>query len=209
MKSNFKSNIRKKAAIAGLAGAFLLNSAVPAYAGKVADAWDSIKYSIQDHPYRWAIGAAAVVLGGVYVYNEDQRKKEEDRRKAEEQARYTADTDADGMVDYLEMQYFGNLSQSANADYDNDGYTNAQEINNGSDPADAESMPGSDWHDLSVSSIKKKACSVKPSRLENAVTVNAVSREIGFAVPVRNFYIYGTKSLTNSDFKINLAYKFK
>lgn len=214
MKSNFKNKIRK-----GVITALALGILNTSYAINPSEVYAGLKDSIKKHPWRWAAGITAVV-GGAYVYNENQKKAEEDRKKAEEEAKYTADSDTDGMLDSLEMQYFGNLNQPADGDYDNDGYTNSQEINNGSDPSNPGSMPGDDWHDLRASSIQmarsahvvsgsKKICSVKPSSLESTLSVNPINREVGFAVPVKDFMVYGTKSLTNSDFKINLAYKFK
>jgi len=44
------------------------------------------------------------------------------------------DADGDGMPDAWELQYFGNLNQTANGDYDRDGVTNLQEFINGTDP---------------------------------------------------------------------------
>ncbi len=44
------------------------------------------------------------------------------------------DTDADGLPDDWEVQYFGNLSQGAGGDPDNDGKTNLQEFQNGTNP---------------------------------------------------------------------------
>ena len=38
------------------------------------------------------------------------------------------DTDLDGLSDEWELQYFGSLAQGPNDDFDNDGYTNAQEF---------------------------------------------------------------------------------
>jgi len=45
------------------------------------------------------------------------------------------DTDGDGLPDAWEMLHFGNLDQTADGDYDNDGFTNLQEYEAGSDPA--------------------------------------------------------------------------
>jgi len=51
------------------------------------------------------------------------------------------DTDEDGLSDTWELEYFGNLSQGAGGDYDNDGYTNLQEYNGNSNPIDPMSKP--------------------------------------------------------------------
>ena len=44
------------------------------------------------------------------------------------------DSDADGLPDWWEYKYFGNLSQTGAGDPDADGYTNLQEYQNGTDP---------------------------------------------------------------------------
>lgn len=44
------------------------------------------------------------------------------------------DSDADGLPDWWEIQYFGNLSQTANADPDGDSLTNLQEFQQGRNP---------------------------------------------------------------------------
>ncbi|NJM37201.1 MAG: hypothetical protein HC845_04630 [Akkermansiaceae bacterium] len=44
------------------------------------------------------------------------------------------DSDQDGLLDSWEIQYFGNLSQIANADPDGDGVNNQEEFINGSNP---------------------------------------------------------------------------
>jgi alpha-tubulin suppressor-like RCC1 family protein len=49
---------------------------------------------------------------------------------------FAEDTDDDGLPDKWEIQFFGNLSQTANVDYDEDGYTNYQEFINNTDPQD-------------------------------------------------------------------------
>jgi Bacterial Ig domain/Beta-propeller repeat/Carboxypeptidase regulatory-like domain/IPT/TIG domain/Bacterial TSP3 repeat len=48
------------------------------------------------------------------------------------------DSDGDGLPDWWEMQYFGNLSQTAGVDPDGDGYTNLQEYQRGMNPTKAE-----------------------------------------------------------------------
>lgn len=49
-------------------------------------------------------------------------------------AAQTTDIDNDLMPDAWEQQHFGNLSQGASADYDNDGVSNLQEFRDGSNP---------------------------------------------------------------------------
>lgn len=45
-----------------------------------------------------------------------------------------ADTDGDGMPDSWEMQYFGNLNQTATGDFDGDGVSNLSEYQQGRNP---------------------------------------------------------------------------
>jgi len=47
-----------------------------------------------------------------------------------------SNTDADGLLDAWEIQYFGNLDQNAEGDFDQDGFTNLQEYSDGTDPTD-------------------------------------------------------------------------
>jgi hypothetical protein len=58
-------------------------------------------------------------------------------------ARFTADSDGDGLADNFEQTYFGNLAQGANDDPDNDGRTNLDEFRFGTSP---------DFNELLVSS---------------------------------------------------------
>ena len=48
------------------------------------------------------------------------------------------DTDSDGLPDTWEMDNFGNLSQGASGDYDNDGLTNLQEYQVGTNPTNTD-----------------------------------------------------------------------
>jgi hypothetical protein len=52
------------------------------------------------------------------------------------------DTDADGLPDAWEMTYFSSLTQDPSGDPDNDGYTNLQEYQAGTNPNNAASNPG-------------------------------------------------------------------
>ncbi len=45
-----------------------------------------------------------------------------------------SDSDSDGMQDWWEMRYFGNLTQGGAQDFDHDGYTNLQEYASGTNP---------------------------------------------------------------------------
>jgi len=46
------------------------------------------------------------------------------------------DSDADGLLDTWEILYFGNLNQGPDDDYDNDGLTNLEEFQLGTNPSD-------------------------------------------------------------------------
>jgi hypothetical protein len=52
------------------------------------------------------------------------------------------DTDDDGLPDSWEIANFGNLSQTATGNPDRDGFNNLAEFQNGSDPNNANSVPG-------------------------------------------------------------------
>ena len=49
-------------------------------------------------------------------------------------AHANSDVDQDGMSDPLEVLFFGNLDQTGEADFDGDGRSNAEELQQGSDP---------------------------------------------------------------------------
>lgn len=51
------------------------------------------------------------------------------------------DTDKDGLPDDWEMQYFGSLSQDGTGDFDGDGYSDLEEYENSTDPADPNDTP--------------------------------------------------------------------
>ena len=52
-----------------------------------------------------------------------------------------SDSDADGLPDWWEQKYFGNLVQGPNDDYDSDGYLNQQELDDGTNPAHKDAGP--------------------------------------------------------------------
>lgn len=54
----------------------------------------------------------------------------------------SGDTDGDGLPDSWEMAHFGTLAYGANDDPDRDGFSNLQEYLAGSDPMNANSVPG-------------------------------------------------------------------
>lgn len=52
------------------------------------------------------------------------------------------DSDSDGLPDEWEYTYFGNLAQGPNNDFDNDGYTNAQEFSMSTNPKTSDAIKG-------------------------------------------------------------------
>ncbi|MEI6607603.1 MAG: SUMF1/EgtB/PvdO family nonheme iron enzyme, partial [Verrucomicrobiota bacterium] len=57
-------------------------------------------------------------------------------------AQYATDTDGDGLPDAWEQTHFGNLNQGPTDDFDHDGRTNAEELADNTDPANAGSTLG-------------------------------------------------------------------
>ncbi|MBK1882524.1 hypothetical protein JIN85_08860 [Luteolibacter pohnpeiensis] len=51
------------------------------------------------------------------------------------------DSDGDGLIDTFETTYFGDLNEAADGDPDGDGFSNLEEMNAGSDPTIASSVP--------------------------------------------------------------------
>ncbi|MFQ5884459.1 MAG: hypothetical protein ACE5IO_05100 [Thermoplasmata archaeon] len=51
------------------------------------------------------------------------------------------DSDQDGLPDWWELEYFGDLSYGADDDPDNDGFTNLEEYEAGTSPIDSMSKP--------------------------------------------------------------------
>jgi hypothetical protein len=60
------------------------------------------------------------------------------------------DSDGDGLPDNWEIQYFGNLSQTANGDPDGDGLTNLQEYQQGRNPTKSALADSGDFVNLKV-----------------------------------------------------------
>jgi len=54
------------------------------------------------------------------------------------------DTDADTLPDSWELQFFDNLNQTGDDDFDGDGFTNLEEYSAGTDPTDPSDYPASD-----------------------------------------------------------------
>ncbi len=55
------------------------------------------------------------------------------------------DIDSDGLPDWWEIQYFGDLSQDGEGDFDGDGYTNLEEYGAGMDPTVPDGEPRPPW----------------------------------------------------------------
>lgn len=51
------------------------------------------------------------------------------------------DTDSDGLPDWWEIQYFGDLSQDPCGDFDGDTLANLEEYEAGTDPTDPDDRP--------------------------------------------------------------------
>ncbi|MGZ4972334.1 MAG: FG-GAP repeat domain-containing protein, partial [Limisphaerales bacterium] len=66
----------------------------------------------------------------------------------------TDDTDANGLADWFEITYFGNLGQDPNADPDGDGYTIAQELALGLNPVAWEPKPQDEYVDGGISTAR-------------------------------------------------------
>jgi hypothetical protein len=60
------------------------------------------------------------------------------------------DSDGDGLADNWEIQYFGNLNQSANGDPDGDGLTNLQEFQQGRNPTKSALADSGDFVNLKI-----------------------------------------------------------
>ena len=60
------------------------------------------------------------------------------------------DSDGDGLPDSWELQYFGNLNQSANSDPDGDGLTNLQEFQQGRNPTKSALADAGDFVNLKL-----------------------------------------------------------
>jgi hypothetical protein len=60
------------------------------------------------------------------------------------------DSDGDGLADAWELQYFGNLSQSAGGDPDGDGLTNLQEFQQGRNPTKSALANNGDFVNLKL-----------------------------------------------------------
>ena len=83
------------------------------------------------------IAMPATVYAGLFVNSHDPAQLNE--ATFDNVAVVPDDSDQDGMLDTWEMATFGNLTQTAAGDFDNDGMTNLQEFLAGTNPKDAAS----------------------------------------------------------------------
>jgi hypothetical protein len=78
----------------------------------------------------------AVGQAGRYeVYFEASDGTLEDKKRATLTIRSISDSDADGMLDSWELNYFGSLARDGKGDFDGDGISDMDEFHNGKDPA--------------------------------------------------------------------------
>ncbi|MCP4107750.1 MAG: hypothetical protein GY749_19760 [Desulfobacteraceae bacterium] len=80
------------------------------------------------------------------------------------------DTDNDGLSDSWETQYFGNLDKTGTGDYDNDGFTNAQEYENGTDPTVPDKGKKINLSDAVL--VLKVVCGMKPAGINIGADIN-------------------------------------
>jgi len=74
---------------------------------------------------------------------------------------YDIDNDNDTLPDWFEFQFFGNLSQRPNDDYDFDGFTNYQEYAAGGNPADRGNRPNPGlYYEYDALGRLKKICRI-------------------------------------------------
>ncbi|MBI4659155.1 MAG: VCBS repeat-containing protein [Verrucomicrobia bacterium] len=89
----------------------------------------------------WTYKSYYLSSGGMlsWVYDKDENIDVGADRGWVDCIRFDPDSDADGLADSWETQYFGSTSsQNGNGDFDADGFTNLQEYLNGTNPAQAE-----------------------------------------------------------------------
>ena len=103
-------------------------------AGPWVDAAASVTVSAQPNPgsmfLGWSGSAISTVATQVFAMSGPRTFT----------AHFVADSDADGLADSWELQYFGNLSQTAAGDPDGDGKSNLAEFQAGTNPNYAEAL---------------------------------------------------------------------
>ena len=88
------------------------------------------------------------------------------------------DVDRDGLPDDWEMEHFGNLDQGADDDFDEDGYTNSEEYENGTDPTEKDSYLAGDLNGDGILDIKdiiialQVSCGMTPEKVKTEGDVN-------------------------------------
>ncbi len=98
------------------------------------------------------------------------------------------DTDGDGLVDRWELDNFGDLSRNGTGDADDDGFSDAEEFENGTDPNVREAVPGDPQ--ILAPAFDAEVTTANPElRLRNAIS--------GSTTDVRyRFELYKDASLT-------------
>ena len=88
------------------------------------------------------------------------------------------DVDRDGLPDDWEMEHFGNLDQGADDDFDEDGYTNSEEYENGTDPKTEDYYLRGDLNGDGILDIKdiivalQVSCGMTPEKVKTEGDVN-------------------------------------
>jgi subtilisin family serine protease len=104
--------------------------------------WDNLTANYFEYAfanYAWNMAPWAYKCEGLLVYTPHEQVYE--RSFSVWQNVAISDSDSDSLVDTWELDNFGNLSQTAAQDPDNDGWSNGQEQQYGSNPTSASSYP--------------------------------------------------------------------
>jgi len=105
-----------------------------------------------------------------------------------------ADTDADGLPDWWEIKWFSSLANGASDDPDNDGLTNLQEYQYGTNPnnADTDGDGMSDWDEMRYgkdplgSNVYARLPFVEGFEISNTVYTGAIQGQHGWEVSPTN-----------------------
>ena len=110
------------------------------------------------------------------------------------------DTDADGLPDDWEKEYFGDLDSNENNDNDGDGYTNIEEYKYGTDPTNKNSTPYIDPDDESNGNdddelISKEEEETEETETEGTVVVSINFEDLTHVVEVDREWFPGSSNL--------------